>query len=285
MRFIKEEDHARLLRIADFGQLFIQLGHHPQQEGRVDQRACDQALAGKNVDVAAARGVGVHPVVDVKTRLAEEDVAALVLKGEKRTLDRADAGSGDVAVLGRKLGAVIADILEHGSQILQVKQQQAVVVRHAENDVQNAGLDLGQTEQTAEKRRAHFGYRHSDRVTLLAENIPEAGRVRFEGKVFDAEAVDPLLQAFRRGAGNAHAGQVALDVAQENGHAHIGERFGHDLHRHGLARAGRTGDNAVAVRHLRQEIKIFIFGLSHPYLVISKHHVPPYSIFLLISVY
>ena len=281
MRLVKEEDHARLLGIADFRQLLIKLGHHPKQEGRVNERARDQALAGKDVDIAAAGRVGTHPVGDVEAGLAEEGVSALVLKGKQCTLDRADAGGGDVAVLGREFSAIIADILEHRAQILQIEQQQTVVVSYTENDIQNAGLDLGQTEETAKKRRPHLGNCDSDRVTLFTENIPETGGIRFKSKVFNAEAVDPLLQAFRRRAGNAHTGQVALDVTEEHRDAHIGERLSHDLHRNGLAGTGRAGDDAVAVCHFRQEIKIFIFGLSHPYLVISKHDVPPYCIFCL----
>ena len=278
MRLVKEEDHARLVGIADLGQLLVKLGHHPQQEGGVDQRARDQALAGEDVDEAAAGGVDAHPVVDVETRLAEELVAALVLKGEERALDRADAGGGDVAVLGGELGAVVADVLEHRAQVLEIEQQQAVVVGHAENDVQNAGLDLGQAEETSQERRAHLGDGDADRVALLAENVPEAGGIGFEGKVLDPEALDASGKVVVHHAGHAHAGEVSLDVAEEHRNAHVGEGLGHHLHRDGLAGAGRAGDDAVAVGHLRQDEKVLI-GLCHPYLVISKHSDPPYLLF------
>ena len=278
VRLVKEEDHARLLRIADLGKLLIELGHHPQQEGRVHQRARDQALAGEDVDVAAALGVGAHPVVDVERGLAEELVAALVLEGEQRALDRADAGGGDVAVLGGELGAVVADVLEHRAQILEVEQQQAVIVRHAEDDVQHAGLDLGQAEETAEQRRAHFGDRDAHGVSLLAEDVPEAGGIGLEGEVLDAEAADTLPEVLARVAGQTHAGQIALDVAEEDRNAHVGEGLGHHLHRDGLAGAGGAGDDAVTVCHLRKKIEVFL-GLCHPYLVIGKHSGPPYCSF------
>ena len=278
MRLVKEEDHARLVGIADLGQLLVKLGHHPQQEGGVDQRARDQALAGEDVDEAAAGGVDAHPVVDVETRLAEELVAALVLKGEERALDRADAGGGDVAVLGGELGAVVADVLEHRAQVLEIEQQQAVVVGHAEDDVQNAGLDLGQAEETTEERGTHFGNGDADRMALIAEDVPETGRIGLEGKILDAKALDTLGKAVAEHAGHAHAGQVALDVAEEYRDAHIGEGLGHHLHRDGLAGAGRAGDDAVAVGHSGKKVKVLI-GLCHPYLVISKHSDPPYLLF------
>ena len=155
MRLVEEEDHLGLVEVADLGQVLKQLGEHPEQEGRVDRGALDQLLAGEDVDVAAAVFVGVHPIHDVELRLAEELLAALGLKGQQRALDGADARGGDVAVLHGELGPVLAHELQHGAQVLQVEQQQAVVVRHAEDDVQHAGLDLGQAEQTGQQRRAH----------------------------------------------------------------------------------------------------------------------------------
>ena len=45
------------------------------------------------------------------------------------------------------------------------------------------------------------------------------------------------------------AGEVALDVGKKNGHAEGAETFGHVLECHGLACAGGSGDQAVAVGH------------------------------------
>ena len=82
MRFIKEEDHARLLKVADLRQTLKELCQHPEEEGAVHGRALDKALAGEDVDIAAAVNVGAHPVTDIKLRLAEEQLAALALEGE-----------------------------------------------------------------------------------------------------------------------------------------------------------------------------------------------------------
>jgi hypothetical protein len=50
------------------------------------------------------------------------------------------------------------------------------------------------------------------------------------------------------------AGEVALDVGHEDRHAALAERLRHRLQGHGLAGAGRAGDQAVPVRHRRQEL-------------------------------
>ena len=67
-------------------------------------------------------------------------LAALLLDLEQRALDRADRRGRDVAVLGRELLRVVADVLQHRAQILQVEQQQAVVVGDLEHQRQHALL-------------------------------------------------------------------------------------------------------------------------------------------------
>ena len=54
-------------------------------------------------------------------------------------------------------------------------------------------------------------------------------------------------------AGLGDAGQVALDVGHEDRHAAPAEGLGEGLQGHGLAGAGGAGDQAVPVRHLRQQ--------------------------------
>ena len=81
MRLVKEEYHLRLFEVTDLRQLLKKLRQHPQQESAVDGRTLYQALAGEDVDVAAAVAVGAHPVVDIKLRLTEEQLAALCLEG------------------------------------------------------------------------------------------------------------------------------------------------------------------------------------------------------------
>ncbi len=56
VRLVEQEHELRLIEIADFGQLFEQLGQHPQQERGVEARRIHQLLGGENVDDAAPVG-------------------------------------------------------------------------------------------------------------------------------------------------------------------------------------------------------------------------------------
>ena len=270
VRFIKEEDHARLLKVADLRQTLEELGQHPEEERTVHGRALDKALAGEDVDITAAVNVRAHPVTDIKLRLAEEQLAALALEGEQRALNGADAGGGDVAVGRGELGAVIADVLEHGAQILEVEQEQAVIVRHSENDVEYARLYLGQAEEPCKQRRPHGADGNSDGMTLITENVPEAGRVGLILKAVKSKAGDARTHILAVLALFAHAAQVALDVRKEHRHAHVGKGLCHDLHGDGLAGAGRAGDKAVAVSHGGQQIYRAVC-LGKTYLSILVH--------------
>ena len=82
MRFIKEENHPRLIRIAYFRQSLKQLCQHPQQEGAIDSRAVHQALCVQHIDEAAAVRIGTHPIADIQSRFTEKLLTALVFKGQ-----------------------------------------------------------------------------------------------------------------------------------------------------------------------------------------------------------
>jgi hypothetical protein len=72
--------------------------------------------------------IGLHQVLDVEHGLAEEAVAALLLQRQQAALDGADRRRRDIAVFGLELRRVVADVLHHGAQVLEVEQQQALVV-------------------------------------------------------------------------------------------------------------------------------------------------------------
>ncbi len=69
--------------------------------------------------------------------------------------------------------AVFADVLQHGAQVFEVEQQQAVVVGDLEREVQHAGLRFvhvaavraSSSGPMSETRGAH-------RVALFAEHVP-----------------------------------------------------------------------------------------------------------------
>jgi hypothetical protein len=65
---------------------------------------------------------------------------------------------------------------EHGAQVLQVEQQQAVVVGDLEHQVQHAGLGVVEVQHAAQQQRAHVGDGGAHRVALLAEHVPQRDR-------------------------------------------------------------------------------------------------------------
>ena len=113
VRLVEEEHQLRFVEVAGFRQLLEQFGQQPEQEGRIQRRGVDQLLGSEHVDDAAAVAVDLHQVVDVEHRLAEEDIAALLLQRQQAALDGADRRRRHVAVLGLELRRVIADMLHH----------------------------------------------------------------------------------------------------------------------------------------------------------------------------
>ena len=120
-------------------------------------------------------------------------------------------------------------------------------------------------------------------MTNLAEDVPEARGIGAEGKAVHPEARDSGLHIGAVLAGCAHAGQVTLDIRQEHGYAHVGERLGHDLHGDGLAGAGRAGDQTVAVCHIGKQVQPLV-RLCHPDFIIGVHRsVPLYLVVVILS--
>ena len=97
MRLIEEENELRELLVADFRHVRIDVGQQPEQESRIELRVEHQLVGGQHAHHAAAV-LDREEVLDVEGRLGEELLRALVLQGEQRALDGADAGRGDVSV-------------------------------------------------------------------------------------------------------------------------------------------------------------------------------------------
>jgi hypothetical protein len=87
-------------------------------------------------------------------------------------------------------------VLDHGAQVLEVEQQQALVVGDLEHQLQHAALGFVQVEQAGEEQRAHVGHRRADRHAALAEDIPEGDRVGVGLEAFEAEILEPRFQLF-----------------------------------------------------------------------------------------
>ncbi|CAH2396121.1 hypothetical protein MES4922_160038 [Mesorhizobium ventifaucium] len=139
-------------------------------------------------------------------------------------------------------------------QVLQVQQQQAFLVGDAEGDVHDAFLRLGQVHKARQQQRPHFRDSGADRMALLAEKIPEDDRKFLEIIGIELDLLGALDQKILCRAHHGDTGQIALNVGAEDRHAGIGETFRQNLQAHGLAGAGRAGDQAVTIAILKQQI-------------------------------
>jgi hypothetical protein len=202
--------------------------------------------------------VGLHQVVDVEHRFAEELLRTLAGEFQQAALDRAYAGSGDVAVFGGEVLGVVAHMLHHGAQVLEIEQQHAVVVGDLEHQREHALLRVVEVEHAPEQQRPHVGHGGTYRMALFAFHIPERHRVGTVFEAFQFQLFDTRLHLGVAAAGFRDAGQVALDVGHEHRHADAAERLRQRLQGDGLAGTGGAGDEAVAVGHLRQQDK-FVF--------------------------
>ena len=114
---------------------------------------------------------------------------------------------------------------------------------------------------------AHVGDGDTHRQAFATEHIPNAHGAALVGEALDAKALDTLLHVLGVLARLRHAGDVALDVGHEHRDARLREALGHDLERNGLSRTKGTGDKAVAVRLVEQQVHVLVVGLrAHTHL-------------------
>ena len=131
-------------------------------------------------------GVDAHQVVDIERGLAEEFRAALVFKHEKLTLHCTDRGHRNVAVtradvfrIFRKVSKKFAQILEVDESVCIRLPQLRIVIGKTETDIDDAFLHVVEFEHARDQERTHLEHIGADRMTLLAEQIPEHDREIF----------------------------------------------------------------------------------------------------------
>ena len=185
--------------------------------------ACPTALW----DVFGAQG---HPV-----RATVSDMGPLLLS---RMLNLNDTQQGVLQLVFK-----IAD--DNGLLLLDLKDLRAML--------QHGLLHVAQVQQAAEQGRAHLAHRGTHRVAALAEDIPEHHGVGL-GAPFRHAGGGGAFQELGLGftcAGNTR--EITLHVRGEHRHAQAAEALGEHLQGDGLAGAGRTRHQAVAVGVLGQQ--------------------------------
>ena len=165
---------------------------------------------------------------------------------------------------------MLAQISQHGLQILDVEKQHALVIRHPEQDIEHPRLGIVQPQHAGQKQRAHFAHRSAHGMPLLAVYIPEHCGIRLIAEAGHTAHGQALSQGIAMLAGPHQAAQVALYIRQKHRHAHIRKALSQHLEGHRLARARRTGDQSVAVGHLRQQAGR-LFACANPDFSIIQH--------------
>ena len=259
--FVKEEHQLGLVEIADFGQQLEQLAEQPQQESGVKARRVHQLVGSQNVDHAPAID-GLQEIGNVEHRFAEEFLTALAFDLQQATLDRANRGRADVAVLGGEVAGVVAHMPQHRTQVFQVQQQQAAVVGDLEHQVEHAGLGLVEREHACQQQRTHVADGCAHRVARLAEHIPQRGRAGLRGGRTDVAFRQRCRQLRRNAPSLADARQVTLDIGHEHRHADLGEVLSQGLQRDCLAGACGAGDQTVAVGQRGQQFTSDVAALG-----------------------
>ncbi len=93
-------------------------------------------------------------------------------------------------------------------------------------------------------------------MSLFAEDVPEGDGTGFELEAVDLELLHALGDLGIVFARLADSGEVALNVGGEDRHADAAEGFGHNLQGDGLAGAGGSGNQAVAIGQAGKKFEI-----------------------------
>ncbi len=250
MGLIQEEHQLGLVQVAGFGEVLEKVREQPHQEGGEQhgfglQRGKFQA----GDDAAPVRG-GPEQLGRVELRLAEELFQALRLQVHQFAQDDAGGGLGQAAqflqlVLAFGRGEELAD----GAEVLEVDQFKVLLVREVEDQLQAGFLGVVELhnagEQDGAKRRN--GGTDGDAVAVAAQGQEFNGE-RLAGPGL-ADALGPCRQLLAACRGRRQAGQIALDVREEDRNAGRGQLLGHHVQGDGLAGAGGAGHQSVPVHH------------------------------------
>ena len=253
MSLVKEHNEFGFVQIAGFGQGFKQFSQKPQQERAIEPRRTHQLFGIQDIDYTLP-AFGLQPVLQIKLRLAEKHIAALAFQLQQLALNGADAGGGNVAVLGAVFLGVLSHVLQHAAQVFQIDQMPAFIVSGFEYQVEQAFLRVVQPHQAGEQQGAHFGNGDAHGNTGFAVYIPKAHWAAFQVAFrIQPELSHALAHLALPVARVGDAGEVALHVAHKHGNALRAEAFGHFAQGNGFARAGGAGNQAVAVGHLAEQ--------------------------------
>ncbi len=208
---------------------------------------------------------------DVELGLAEEHVGAAV--GERDQFAQDDAGGRGrqpAQVLELDLALVAGEVAQHGAQVGQIDQREALRVGVVEDQPETGLLRLVQAEHLAQQQRTEARDGGADRHALADAAERVVLRDGCRGHPVLADRLGAREQLLARLPRRRDAGQVALDVCGEHRHALGRQLLGEALQRAGLAGAGGAGDEAVPVHHAQGNADL---GAGHRFAVHERTEV------------
>ena len=192
-------------------------------------------------------------------------VASLLLDLEQPALDGADARRRDVAVLRPELRTALSPTnCSIARRSARLSSRSPLSSAMLEDHREHAFLRFVEVEQTREEQRTHVGDGGAHGMSLLAEQVPEGGGAAAQGRCREDRSFWSRSPSFSLIAARlADAAQISLHVGEEYRHADARKLLGEHLQRDGLAGAGGTGDEAVAVAHGGEHGELGVAGLGN----------------------
>ena len=168
---------------------------------------------------------------------------------------------------------VFINVGKHRLQIFRVDQKKAGIVGDLEDNAQNIGLELVQSQNSGEKKRAHLGDRCPQGHAHLAVYVPEHDRILAEAVavLIQLKSRDPLIQTVALPASLGERAEVSLDVSQKNRDARVRERLCENLQADRFSGTGSSRDHTVPVCHGGIEKDLFFPAFTNQNLTVFVH--------------
>ena len=158
MRLFEKEHQLGLIQIANLGQIGEQIRQHPHQERREHHRPSSLFTNFEESDDPAALLVDAKKISRVDFGLTEERVTAIGLKVDQRPQDHPGGrrrNAADRLQLRLALGA--GEVRDHRTQILQIQQAQALLVRPVEDQAERGLLSRVEAQYLRQQDRPESG--------------------------------------------------------------------------------------------------------------------------------
>ena len=154
MRLVEKEHQLGLVQIANLGQIGEQISQHPHQERGEHHRPSRLLPDFEESDDPASLRVDAKKIGRVHFGFTEECVAALSLEVDQRPQDHTGGRRRHPTDRFQLLLALITgEVRDHRTQILQIQQRQALLIRPMEDQTEGGFLGRVKTQHLRQQDR------------------------------------------------------------------------------------------------------------------------------------